>query len=80
MCVNASRGRMVNCCRGNREEIKSSREERPCWRWINIVSRKMREMGKMARKAQLLEGSKASASKLGLVAVSFKVRPSTGGH
>lgn len=71
---------MVSCHRGNREEIKSSRAERPCWRRISIASREMRETGKMAGKAQLLEESKASARKLGLVAVSLRVHPSTGGH
>ena len=80
MCECVKRGRIVSCRRGNREEIKSSRAERLSWRGISIVSREMRERGKMAGKAQLLEGSKASAKKLGLVAVSLRVRSSTGGH
>lgn len=71
---------MVSCHRGNREEIKSSRAERPCWRGISIVSRQMRERGKMAQKAQLLEGSKASVRKLVLVAVNLRICPSNGGH
>lgn len=66
---------MVSCCGGcrhNRKEKKSPRVGRLCWKGGSIVTREMREGGRMAGKAQLQETSEGSAGEPGLAAVSIR--------